>query len=105
MQTTPIDRRQDMSVTSTEARASEEGQGSAGLAAYLVTVELRGDGEPRRVALVCEARSRSLAKQIAWDVNEDEPHVYILGVRRIGELQVIHPLAWDARRGLIREAE
>lgn len=84
-----------MSATSTEAGASDQGTKSRGeLALYLVTVELRGDGEPRIVGLVCEARSRSLAEQIAGDVHEDEPHVYLRSVRRLDELQIVHPLTW-----------
>jgi len=94
-----------MSATSTEAGASDQGTKSRGeLTPYLVTVELRGDGEPRIVGLVCEARSRSLAEQIAEDVNEDEPHVFVCSVRKLDELQIVHPLTWDARRGLTSEA-
>lgn len=75
------------------------------LAAYLVTVELKRSGRGRMIGVVCDAASREPAEQIAWDVNEDEPHVYIRSIRKLDELQIIHPLSWDTRRGLIRENE
>jgi hypothetical protein len=78
---------------------------SEGLAPYLVTVELKRNGRRQIVGVVCDARSRELAEQIAWDVNEDEPHVYIRNIRKLDELQIINPLSWDTRRGLIREHE
>jgi hypothetical protein len=45
--------------------------------------------------MTCEAHSREMAEQIAFDVNEDEPHLYIPSTRKIGDLQIVHPLAWD----------
>jgi len=93
-----------MSATSTEAGASDQRtMPRRELASYLVTVELGGGRERRTVGLVCEARSRELADQIASDVNEDEPHVYIRSVKKIGELRIVHPLTWDTQRGLVRE--
>lgn len=44
------------------------------------------------------------AEQTAWDVNEDEPHVYVRGTRKISDLQ-IDPLAWDTQHGLIRDQD
>jgi hypothetical protein len=50
------------------------------LPAFVVTVELAGGGKPRRrVATICRARDRDSAQRIALDVNEDEPHAYVVG--------------------------
>jgi hypothetical protein len=71
----------------------------------MVTVELAGGGKPRRrVATICSARDRVSAERIALDVNEEEPHAYVVGVRQIAELQIIHPLAWSPRGGLFTDA-
>lgn len=71
-------------------------------ATFMVTVELAGGGKPRcRVATICRARNRDSAGRIALDVNEDEPHAYVVGVRKIAELQIVHPLAWSPRGGLV----
>lgn len=75
-------------------------------ATFMVTVELAGSGKPRRrVATICRARNRDSASRIALDVNEDEPHAYVVGVRKIAELQIIHPLAWSPRGGLVTDAD
>jgi hypothetical protein len=63
--------------------------------------ELAGGGKPRRrVATICRVRNRDLAERIALDVNEDEAedeaHAYVLGARKIAELQIIHPLVWSS---------
>jgi hypothetical protein len=72
------------------------------LETFMVTVELAGGGKPRRrVATVCRARDRDSAGRIALDVNEDEAHAYVLGVRKITELQIVHPLAWSPSGGLV----
>jgi hypothetical protein len=106
MQTNGLDRRQGMSAISTEAGASgQDTRPSAELASYLVTVELRGNGEARTVGLVCEARSRRLAEQIACDIYEDERHVYVHSLKKISELQIVYPLTWDARSGLVHDGE
>jgi hypothetical protein len=67
----------------------------------LVTVELAGGGQPdARVATICRARNRAQAEQSAADANEDVPHVYILSVRQIADLQVVYPLVFD--RGVLK---
>jgi hypothetical protein len=72
-------------------------------ATFMVTVELAGGGgRPlRRVATICRARDRESAERIALDVNEDEPHAYVLGTRKIAELQIVHPLTWSRSGGLV----
>jgi hypothetical protein len=69
---------------------------------YLITVRLKDNGEPRTIAVTCEADSSDQAEQIAADVNDYVPSVDILATRRISELQIIHPLAYS-RGGLTRE--
>jgi hypothetical protein len=71
-------------------------------ATFMVTVELAGGGRPlRQVATICRARNRESAERIALDVNEDESHAYVLGTRKIAELQIVHPLAWSPSDGLV----
>lgn len=80
---------------------SEERSEPDDLETFMVTVELAGGGKRRRVATVCRARDRDSAQRIALDVNEDEAHAYVLGVRKITELQIVHPLAWSPSGGLV----
>ncbi len=72
---------------------------------YLLTVRLRGDGEPRTVATICEADSRGQAEQIALDINDEAPRADILATRRIADLQIVHRLTHTVRGGLAREEE
>jgi hypothetical protein len=74
------------------------------LPTFMVTVELAGGDKPRRrVASICRARDRDSAERIALDVNEDEPHAYVVGVCSIAELQIVHPLTWSPRGGLVTD--
>jgi hypothetical protein len=76
------------------------------LPTFMVTVELAGGGKPRRrVATICRARARDRdsAERIALDVNEDEPHAYLVGARKIAELQIVHPLTWSPRGELVTD--
>jgi len=77
----------------------------AGLATYLVVVEVVSDGNRRNVAVACAAESGGAAAQIAVDVNEDERHVHLKSVFPIADLQIIPPLAWHERTGLVSEPE
>jgi hypothetical protein len=85
--------------------ARDEREEADDLPTFVVTVELAGGGKPRRrVATICRARDRDSAGRIALDVNEDESHAYVVGVRRIAALQIVHPLAWSPRGGLFTDA-
>jgi len=85
--------------------ARDEREEPGDLPTFMVMVELAGGGKPRRrVATICRARDRDSAGRIALDVNEDEPHAHVVGVRKIAELQIVHPLAWTPRGGLFTDA-
>ncbi len=87
--------------TATVDRAAVAAEGQDDNSTFLVTVELAGGGQPRRrVATICRARNRAQAEQTAADVNEDVPHVYILSVRQIADLQVVYPLVFE--RGVLK---
>jgi hypothetical protein len=89
----------------TDLATRDEREEADDLPTFMVTVELASGGKPRRrVATICRARDRDSAGRIALDVNEDESHAYVVGVRRIAELQIVHPLAWSPRGGLFIDA-
>jgi hypothetical protein len=89
-----------MSTTAAVDHPGVATEGQDDSSTFLVTVELAGGGQPRRrVATICRARNRAQAEQIAADVNEDVPHVYILSVQ-IADLQVVYPLVCD--RGVLK---
>lgn len=91
--------------TATAEPSASRADTDAGLATYLVGLEVVSDGKRRNVAVVCAAESGGAAAQIACDVNEEERHVHLKSVFRIADLQIIPPLAWDERTGLVRELE
>lgn len=91
--------------TATAEPSASRADTDAGLTMYLVGLEVVSDGKRRHVAVVCAAESGGAAAQIACDVNEEERHVYLKSVFPIADLQIIPPLAWDERTGLVREPE
>lgn len=94
-----------MSTATADPNSVSTADSAADLATYLVSLEVVTGRERRRVAVVCAAESRGAAAQIAVDLNEEERHVYVNRLVQIADLQIVPPLAWDERTGLVREPE
>ena len=58
--------------TAKPSASTSQADTDAGLATYLVGLEIISDGKRRNVAVVCAAASGGAAAQIACDVNEEE---------------------------------